>query len=260
MIAPVLPINIINELIKKASIMNQDKKYFQLKWNKFSNTYETRWFFSNSYKKQFGDLKYRLEYKLRNPPEFCGFLVEPCIENAYKKDWTLEEPNLEELDTFVKKLRWGMKFEFPVTSIYHYNETYSYIYYHFENGKGGYDCAFIEENSCENPFHDDTPFFHRAYVSLNGVIYPFFKEPLASKIYYPWNTETTQLYDASSCFYYYSIPYLNKERGMIVKLDGHLNYSFNYFNEEENDWNYEQFTPYERNILISDYEKSDDGY
>jgi hypothetical protein len=190
-------------------------------------------------------------------------LTKPCIEPTIPKDWSYKETT-EEVETFTKTLSWGLRYEFPSkTTIKDDNfdeETFVYTYIHFEDGKGGYNCAFIEENSCEDSLLGDywTPLFHRAYVSVNGATFPFFKEPERQEKFYPWNKETKQ-YEKPE-LKYYSINYLNRQRGMRVKTDGDRDYSFKYFDEAKQEWNYESFTPHERKMLVPYYESSDDGY
>lgn len=267
MIAPALPMNIINKLVREAAISNKEKKYFQFLLNRFSQTYETRWFFRKFYQrsKKFLALNNCLLYKINNPPQICKFLVEPCIEKPHTKPWSIRE-TVEEVDAFAKKLSWGLRYEFPsktTTDDDNFDEqTFVYTYIHFEDGQGGYNCAFIEENSCEDSLLGDyyTPMFHRAYVSVNGTIFPFFKEPRLQYKCYPWNEETKHYENPE--LKYYSIDYLNKqlELGMRVKTDGHLNYSFKYFDKDKQKWTYDSFTPYERRILTPFYESSDDEY
>lgn len=262
MIAPALSMNVVNKLIKKACASNKEKKYFQLKWNKFSSTYETRWFFQKSYQKTFVALNACIKYKINNPPEIRMFLVEPCIQSDATKKWFHKETTAE-FDAFSEKLSWGLRYEFPEkTKIYEQydEETYKYTYIYFEDGRSGYNCAFIEENSCQDSLLGDyyTPMFHRAYVSVNGNIFPFFKEPQWERKSYPWNEET-QDYEKPS-IEYYCIYYLNKQRGMRVKPDGYRDYSFKYFDEEKQEWLYESFTQHERRILVPYCESSDDDY
>jgi hypothetical protein len=265
MTAPALPMNIINELVLQAAILNKDKKIFQFRFNRFSQTYETRWFFRKWYQqsKRFLALTRCLRYKINNPPEVRLFLVEPCIEPPAITNWSHRETT-EEVDTFATTLSWGVRYEFP-EQIKTYDdcgedETYKYTYIHFEDGQGGYNCAFIEENSCEDSLLGDyfVPMFHRAYVSVNGSIFPFFKEPQRDRKSYPWNEETKD--DEKPELEYYSIIYLKKQFGMRVKTDGHRDYSFKYYNEEKQKWVYESFAPFERRALVPYYENSSDGY
>jgi len=265
MTAPALPMNIINDIVLQAAVLNKDKKFFQFRFNRFSQTYEMRWFFRKWYQqsKKFLRLTKCLRYKINNPPEVCRFLVEPCIEPTTTTDWSHEETT-EEVDAFAKKLSWGLKYEFPeqikTYDDYGEDETYKYTYIHFEDGQSGYNCAFIEENSCEDSLLGDyyTPMFHRAYVSVNGYIFPFFKEPQRECKSYPWNEETKD--DEKPELKYYFISYLNKQRGMRIKKDGYRDYCFRYFDEEKREWVHESFTPYERRMLVPFYESSDDDF
>ena len=265
MTAPALPMNIINDIVLHAAVLNKDKKIFQFRFNRFSQTYETRWFFRKWYQqsKKFLRLTKCLRYKIRNPPEVRFFLVEPCIEPTIPEDWSHKEKT-EEVDAFSKKLSWGLRYEFPeqirTYDDYGEDETYKYTYIHFEDGQGGYNCAFIEENSCEDSLLGDyyTPMFHRAYVSVNGDIFPFFKEPQRECKSYPWNEETED--NNKPDLKYYSINYLNRQRGMRIKTDGYREYSFKYFDEDKGEWKYESFTKHERRMLVPFYESPDDEY
>jgi hypothetical protein len=265
MTAPALPMNIINDIVLQAAVLNKDKKFFQFRFNGFSQTYETRWFFRKWYQqsRKFLVLTRCLRYKINNPPEVRLFLVEPCIEPTATRDWSLEETS-EEVDAFSKKLSWGLTYEFPeqyrTYDDYGEDETYKYTYIHFEDSRGGYNCAFIEENSCEDSLLGDyyTPMFHRAYVSVNGAIFPFFKEPQRDCKGYPWNEETKD--SEKPELEYYSIPYLNRQRGMCIKKDGYRDYSFKYFDEDKGEWKYESFTPHERRSLLPYCENSYDSY
>jgi hypothetical protein len=260
MTAPALPMNIVNELVLQASVLNKDKKYFQFRFNRFSQVYETRWFFRKWYQrsKKFLALTKCLRYKINNPPEISFYSVNAVIE-TFKK-WNTD--SAEEIDAFTKTLSWGLRYEFPSKTTSNDDnfdeETFVYTYIHFEDGQGGYNCAFIEENSCEDSLLGDywTPMFHRAYVSVNDAIFPLFKEPQRERKSYPWNEETKN--DDKPELKYYSINYLNKQLGMRVKTDGHRDYSFKYFDEEQNNWRYESFTPFERRMLVSCYESSDE--
>jgi hypothetical protein len=262
MTAPALPMNIVNELVLQAAVLNKDKKFFQLRFNRFSQTYETRWFFRKWYQrsKKFLALNRCLRNKINNPPEVCLFMAKPCIEPTIPKDWSHKE-TAQEVDAFAETLSWGLRYEFPSKTTANDDnfdeETFVYTYIHFEDGQGGYNCAFIEENSCEDSLLGDywTPLFHRAYVSVNGAIFPFFKEPQREHKEYPWNEETKE--HEKPELKYYSINYLNKQRGMRVKTDGDRDYSFKYLDENKQEWIYESFTPFERRMLISCYESSD---
>jgi hypothetical protein len=267
MTAPALPMNIINELILQAAVLNKDEKFFQLRFNRFSQTWEMRWFFRKSYQrnKKFLPLTKCLRHKLNNPPEVSFYSVKAVMSQPETfKTYTTD--STEEIDAFIKTLSWGLRYEFPSKTRTNNDnfdeETFVYTYIHFEDGQGGYNCAFIEENSCEDSLLGDywTPLFHRAYVSINGDIFPFFKEPQTERKYYPWNEETKH-YEKPE-LQYYSIDYLNRQRGMRVKTDGYRDYSFKYFDQEKQEWNYESFTPYERRMLVPYYESSDedDGY
>ena len=100
--------------------------------------------------------------------------------------------------------------------------------------------------------------FHRAYVSVNGDIFPFFKEPQRECKSYPWNEETED--NNKPDLKYYSINYLNRQRGMRIKTDGYREYSFKYFDEDKGEWKYESFTKHERRMLVPFYESPDDEY
>uniref|UniRef100_A0A6C0HDT2 Uncharacterized protein n=1 Tax=viral metagenome TaxID=1070528 RepID=A0A6C0HDT2_9ZZZZ len=256
----IIPMTIVNRIIRDAAVLNRDKKYFQLRFNKLTQTWETRWFFRTSYQKtkKFASIIRCLKYKKCNPPEVSYFLVEPCIEPQVTKDSFYQE-TVEEVDAFSKKLRWGLKYEFPEkTKTYKHRdeETFKYTYIHFEDGQGRYNSAFIEENSCEDSLLGDycSPMFHRAYVSIHNTIFPFFKEPSFQEKFYPWNKETNS--QEKPTIQYCSIPYLNKQRGMRVKTDGYSEYSFKYFDEDKEQWSYESFTPYERRQLVLFYESN----
>ena len=284
MFAPTLPMNVVNRLVKKACASNKDNKYFQFKWNKFSGVYEMRWFFRKCYQRSFVALNACIKYKSNNPPEIIHLLTEKACEKCIDPLVRIHK----EYDNFIKKLRWTIKYEFPEKKIY-YEHNYQcedededkdkdkdkdedkdedknedknedkeydikkYTYFHFENENGGYDCAFIEENSCEDSFLGDywEPMFHRAYVSINNAYFPFFKEPDIKRETRLWNEE-------KPCVDYYSITYLNKERGMQAKLISNFTWSFVYFNAEKNEWIKELFQPFERRQLVSFYEVYDE--
>ena len=234
-VKPVIPIAFINMMVKDACVLNRDKKVFQFKWNKFTQTYEVRWIFRPSYQKRaFTQLIRCLSYKRQecHQPSICSFLVYPvrldvqppsyhrrpyCITPEERKKWV--EETTTKLYEFATQLCWGIKYEFDEYETYisdgdqeYSHNKFKYTYYYFENGMGGYNCAFIEDNACEDD-EDYVPLFNRAYVSIDDAIFPFFKEPISQFAEYPYQI------DQKPAVTYLEIPFLNKERGMKVYQD-----------------------------------------
>ena len=275
-----LPMQFINMMIKDGKILNGDNKYFQYKWNKIAKVFEERWSFLPHYQKTTFGLLYRcLQHKSRHRPEISRFLVQSplqleatilasChrpyysqkfISDEDREEWYREKVTI--IDNFATQLIWGIKIEFPEkTTGRGYDENkFKYTYIHLDDDKGRHDCAFIEENSCEDSFDGDyyTPLFHRAYVSLNGSIFPFFKQPEDHFKEYPYHKDTGY---ATPVINYCTISYLQKERGMKVFADGHRNRAFKYFDEEIQDWKYECFEQNERKELTYFEDSDDDDY
>jgi len=88
------------------------------------------------------------------------------------------------------------------------------VYSYFENGAGGYDHAFIEYSSVEDTFNDEyyEAFFYRAYVSLNGQTYPFFKYPMCHGI------SKSRDYKIRDEVEFKVITYLNHDLGMFAHI------------------------------------------
>lgn len=237
----------VNKMLKDG-INSGEKQYTQLKWNKFEKKFVTRNFFTADYLKKFKAVSNYLEEKC------CGYdtvTVTNFFVEAANEQYTTEilrwgmNYSVEEYEQFVKqKLRWGVTIRFPkkdFNSCHHLQDiNYYFVYSYFENGEGGYDHAFIEYSSVEDTFYGEfyEAFFHRAYVSLNGQTYPFFKYPTChsvSKLYgFDLRTSYSICHGVSKSRDYnirdeveFSvITYLNHDLGMFAHIAdrGHATY------------------------------------
>jgi len=252
------PISLINQMLKADGINNWETSYSQFKWNKFENKHVTRKFFTEEYlETKFNTVIAYLRQRSRCPPVVTQFFLESVNEECN----TEILPSFKE---FEEKLLWGVTIQFPKKTFRHNclvgDMNYRFTYSYFENGKGGYNCAFIEDNSCEDSLNDEfiEPMFHRAYVSLNGAFFPFFKEPTT---HYIINTG-----------FYVSIKHLNKDLGMVTKIVDKYNCSYYDFTvskkcveyyQFQNRWftyiteKYYMFTKNEREQLHPDYKENE---
>jgi hypothetical protein len=209
----------LNKMLKDA-INRCQKQYTQLKWNKFEKKFVTRNFFTADYLKNFRDLIDYLRHKsLSDAVTVTNFFVEADNDQYITKRLTWGgNYSVEEYDEFVKqKLRSGVTIRFPNKNFTYLTNfvdiNYYFVYSYFENGEGGYDHSFIEYSSDEDTFNDEyyNPFFHRAYVSLNGQTFPFFKEPI-------WQCLSKSRDKIRADVEFKIITYLNKDLGMFAHI------------------------------------------
>lgn len=216
----------INKMMKDDAIKNNEIKYKQFRWSKFEQKYVMRNTFTTDYIKQFSLVISHFRYRSWNLPEVTNFFAEAANEeysSEIETRWgskTQEEYEIR-LENFKQKLRWGVTIKLPKKNFTHGNGfmadiNYFFVYSYFENGKGGYDFSFIEYSSCEDTFNGEfyDPFFHRAYVSLDEVIYPFFKYPEGNFIYLSKSTNPICL----NSIEYRVIKYLKKELGAFASV------------------------------------------
>lgn len=257
------PMSLINQMLKADGINNWETSYSQFKWNKFEKKYVTRKFFTEEYlETRFKTVIAYLQHRSWCPPVVTKFFLEAVNEECNAEIL----PSLKE---FEEKLMWGVTIQFPKKTFRHNyfvgDMNYRFTYYYFENGEGGYNCAFIEDNSCEDSLNDEfiEPQFHRAYVSLNGAFFPFFKEPMGN--YITLNNDG----------FYVSIKHLNKDFGMVTKIAD--NFGFYYYDvcvskkcveyyQFQNRWftyikeRYYMFTKNELKQLHRDYKENECDY
>jgi hypothetical protein len=252
----------INKLLRKEAQAKKQKKYCQYKWNKFTQTFEQRWFFRTWYQNAFKKLNYYLRFRQR--PVVGYFDVRPVLQpEPSLQSWDSRE-SVEEVDAFVFGLRWGVKYEWPEMSRTddegYDEEKFKYTYFYFENGRGGYDCAFSEDNSCEYTYDNYTPLFHRAYASLDSVIYPMFHEPGMARKQYPWNSELKR--NEKECVEYFPILHLQRgfgEEGMTATTTGNHCHHYQYTNNAGKRV-YEVLQYFERKALVDFYESTEEDY
>ena len=259
------PMSLINQMLKADGINNWETSYSQFKWNKFENKYVARKFFTEEYlETKFNTVIAYLQERSRCPPQVTKFFLEAVNEEILPHQD--KRNSVEELE---EKLLWGVTIQFPKKTFRHNclvgDMNYRFTYSYFDNEKGGYNCAFIEDNSCEDSLNDEfiEPQFHRAYVSLNGAFFPFFKEP------------TTHYISLNKTGHYVSIKHLNKDLGMVSKIVDKYNciyYDFNVskkceeYYQYQNRWftyikeRYYMFTKNELKQLHRDYQENENEY
>ena len=216
----------INAMLRVDAINNGETNYKQFRWSRFEQKYVLRNVFTQYYLKQFETIISHFRYRSWNIPEVTNFFAETANEeysSEIETRWdskTNEEYEIR-LEKFKKKLRWGVTIKFPKKNFTYGNGfmadiNYYFVYSYFENGEGGYDFSFIEYSSCEDTFNCEfyEPFFHRAYVSLNGTTYPFFKYPEGNFIYLSKSTNPICL----NSIEYRVIKYLKKELGAFASV------------------------------------------
>ena len=216
----------INAMLRVEATKNGEIKYKQFRWNKFEQKYVTRNTFTLDYLKQFAVIISHFSYRSWNLPEVTNFFAEAANEEYSSEIETRWDSKTREdyefsLEKFKKKLRWGVTLKFPNKNFTYGNGfmadiNYYFVYSYFENGEGGYDFSFIEYSSCEDTFYGEfyETFFHRAYVSLDEVIYPFFKWPEGNYIVLSKSTNILQ----PSGIEYSVIKYLKKELGAFASV------------------------------------------
>jgi hypothetical protein len=266
----------VNEILRNA-INSSDNQYTQLKWNKFEKKFVTRSFFTTSYLEKFELISDYLQKQLRFPGTrtIGKFFIEPVNEQytTTRIKWGGKYTD-EEYDEFVKqKLHWGViTIRFPKKNFTYPNHlvdiNYFFDYSYFENGEGGYDHAFIEHSSDEDTFEAFyNPYFHRAYVSLKGQVYPFFKHPICECV-----SKSRDLF-MNDKVSFNVIKYLNKDLGMFALAD---RLKASYYKEEplsnksaeyyeDNYWSrlkkeYYTFTLAEARQLNPHWQEDDDDY
>jgi hypothetical protein len=250
----------INKQLHREAQAKKEKKYCQHKWNKFTQTFEQRWFFRTGYQNAFKNLNYYLRF--REQPVVGYFDVRPAIQQEPSLQSWNSRATVEEVDAFAAGLRWGIKYTWPEMhrGDDYDEEKFKYTYFYFENGRGGYDCVFSEDNSCEDSYEGYTPLFYRAYASLDGVIYPMFHEPEMARKEYPWNSEL-KCYEKAQVEYF-PIVHLQRgfgEEGMTASTTGSHCHHYQY-TDKKGEIVYEVLKRFERAALVEFYESTEENY
>jgi len=259
-------------IIKDACHLTNNDKYFKFVYNNGSKQYEVRWEFSPSYEKSFARVSNCLYFKKRNPP--CETNILPVTYTTSRVFWDGQSDEQRQLG--LQRLKPATFYELPTRRVDSGCCDYfcKYSYWGFDDGSG---CVFIERNTNE----DDEGYeflFSRGYICLNGRTFPIFIETLGEGEVFIKTPNTTNQPSSKQdigetlpqkitgvYLEYGIVRYLEKERGMKVKIDHHSNGShFKYLHEQQQKWMYEAFTPQEKTFVIpnfySYYDESDRDY
>lgn len=223
--------------------------------------------------KIFNNLRNCIRHKLSldNKPQVSLFFISPALPETRNLMGYDSERAVEVVDKFVGELRWGIKHMLPKKRIYDTGKgrerlpekDIQYVYYYFEDGEGGYDCAFVET---VEDFDDEDCCgleFYRAYASIKGQIHPMFNEFRHQICEYPFNDKTSAYIKPS--VEYQPVIYFHKSNGdlamktMVIWGRGIV---FEYGYETDIDKKHERMEPYEASLMVDGYVSDDynDGY
>jgi hypothetical protein len=250
---PILPMNIVNRIIRDAAILHREKSIPKFKFSKASQKYIYRAKFRKRYLRQFANVEWLLRFKLQNPPEFTLILpttwMTPSRElNKFRE--RVQTP--EEREATVSRMRPAMIIKFPKktkTSPTGDFVEYKYSYCSFDNGH-----VFIEKNTL--PDDDDYYlFFYRGYICLDGCTFPIFDMPESLHNYQ--ETPDQNPHGIENCT---EIKYLEKELGQKVRIPNYSQTNYAVYDEEKKKWSYYNFSRQEAWFLVPFYEEPEPDY
>jgi hypothetical protein len=251
---PILPVNIVNRILRDAAILHGEKSIPKFKFSKATRQYIYRAKFRKRYLRKFANIERLLRFKVNNPPEFTLILpttwTTPFRErfNIFR-DW---EQTPEEREATVSRMRPAMVVKFPQkTHTYSSGSEmeYKYSYCTFDNG-----CVFVEKNTI--PDDDDYYlFFWRGYICLDGHTFPIFDMPRSLN-----NSQETPEQNPHGIDNCTEIKYLEKELGQNVRIPNYSQTNYTVYDEEKKEWSYYYFTPQEARFLVPFYEEPEPDY
>jgi hypothetical protein len=254
---PILPVNIVNRILRDAAILHGEKSIPKFKFSKAAQQYIYRAKFRKRYLRKFANIERLLRFKVNNPPEFTLILpttwTTPFRErfNIFR-DW---EQTPEEREATVSRMRPAMVVKFPQkTHTYSSGSEmeYKYSYCTFDNG-----CVFVEKNTI--PDDDDYYlFFWRGYICLDGHTFPIFDMPRSLN-----NSQETPEQNPHGIDNCTEIKYLEKELGQNVRIPNYSQTNYTVYDEEKKEWLRSQeyyFTPQEARFLVPFYEEPEPDY
>lgn len=263
---PILPVNIVNRILRDAAILHGEKSIPKFKFSKAAQQYIYRAKFRKRYLRKFANVERLLRFKANNPPEFTLILpttwMTPREELNRFRD-CVQTP--EEREATVSRMRPAMIVKFPLKITRRPHSWYEdeiveerrrYSYCGFENGH-----VFIEKT--ENDYDDDDysygdSVFYRGYIYLDERTFPIFDMP--ESLHNCQETPDQNPHGIDNCT---EIKYLEKELGQKVRIirDSQTNYEI--YDEETQQWNWNQdyfFTQQDARFLVPFYEEPEPDY
>jgi len=247
---PILPMNVVNRIIRDAAILHGEKSIPKFKFSKSKRQYIYRAKFRKRYLRQFANIERLLRFKANNPPEFTLILPTtvntPFMELNRFRD-CIQTP--EEREATVSRMKPAVVYKFPQkTHTYSCGSEmeYRYSYCAFDNG-----CVFIEKNTL-NDDDDYYLFFWRGYICLDGHTFPIFDMPASLHNHHEDNP-----HGIDNCT---QIKYLEKELGQHVRIPNYSQTNYTVYDEEKKEWLRSQeyfFTEKEARFLVPFYEEPD---
>jgi hypothetical protein len=252
---PLLPMNIVNRILRDADILAKRKNIRRFIYNKVSANHEFRAIFRKGYLKKFAAVGECMRFKMQNPPQFTLILPRTVLTSSREvMSFTrncVQTP--EEREATVSRMRPAMIYKFPQktdTDAYGGEMEYKYSYCAFDNG-----CVFIEKNTFEDE-DDYYLLFYRGYICLDGRTFPIFAQPESHH-----NHQETPEQNPHGIDNFTEIRYLEKELGQKVRIPGNSQSDCKVFDEETRQWIWNCFfTNEEARFLVPFYEEPEEDY
>ena len=251
---PILPMNIVNRIMRDADILAKKKNIHRFIYNKVSGNHEFRCQFRRWFLNKFIKVDNCLRFKLRNPPQIT--LILPTTVNTPVRElnrFRNDDQTPEEREATVSRMRPATIMKFPQKT-HHYKDggemKYKYSYCSFDDGY-----IFIEKNTI--PDDDDYYLlFWRGYICLDGRTFPIFDMPNSSHEFHwvPWRLLPRGI---DSCA---EVKYLEKELGQKVRIPNYSQTNYSVYDEEKKDWCWTNdcvFTEKEARFLVPHFEEPD---
>lgn len=256
-----LPMNIVNRIIREAAILHREKSVPKFIFSKVTQKYIYRARFRKRYLRQFANVERTLRFKVNNPPEFTLILPTTWMSSREELNRFRDcDQTPKEREATVSRMRPATIVKFPLVIARRSHSWYEdevveerrkYSYCSFENGH-----IFIEKT--ENDYDDDDyiygdSVFYRGYICLDGRTFPIFDMP--ESLQNCQETPDQNPHGIDNCT---QIKYLEKELGPKVRIirDSQTNYEI--YDEASQQWNWSReysFTIQDARFLVPYYEE-----
>jgi hypothetical protein len=250
---PILPMNIVNRIMRDADILAKKKNIRRFIYNKVSGNHEFRCQFRQWFLKKFIKVENCLRFKLQNPPQVT-LILPTTIDTPFKElvRFRNSDQTPEEREAIVSRMRPVTIVKFPQKT-HHYKDggemEYRYSYCSFDDGH-----VFIEKNTLD----DDDDFyllFWRGYICLDGRTFPIFNMPNSDYNYL--ETPDQNPHGINNCT---EIKFLEKELGQKVRIPNYSQTNYSVYDEDKKDWCWTNdcvFTEKEARFLVPHFEEPD---
>jgi len=250
---PILPMNIVNRILRDADILAKRKNIRRFIYNKVSGNHEFRTQFRRWFLKKFVKLDNCLRFKLQNPPQIT-LILPTTVDTPFRElnKFRNSDQTPEEREATVSRMRSATIVKFPQkTHIYPdgVEMEYRYSYCSFANGH-----VFIEKNTLDD---DDDYYlcFYRGHICLDGRTFPIFAMPNSGYNYL--ETPDQNPHGIDNCT---EVKFLENELGQKVRIPNHSQTNYAVYNEERKEWswcNNYVFTEKEARFLVPHFEEPD---